>query len=101
MSPRIAYIQSAWRRRSARLAVGALLAVTALGGCTWTEDQWQYLASPALCGIAFSCGSNGNSNMGSVAQSDSDSSSGSSSSSSGSSSGGEGTGEAARPAGAQ
>ena len=100
MSPRIAYIQSARRRGRAVLAVGTLLAVTALGGCTWTEEEWRYLASPALCGIAFNCGSNGNSNMGNQAQSDSDSSSGSSGSNS-SSGGGEGTGEAARPAGAQ
>ena len=83
MSPRIAYIQSASRRRSARLAIGALLAVSALGGCSWTEEEWRALGNRALCGVAFDCG-NGNSNMGNVAQSDSDSSSGSSSTSTGS-----------------
>jgi hypothetical protein len=72
MSSRTACIRSTWRRGGTRLAVGAFLAVAALGGCTWTEEEWQALANPALCGVALNCGGNGNSNMGNPPVSDSD-----------------------------
>jgi hypothetical protein len=76
MSSRTACIRSAWRRGGTRLAVSAFLAVAALelGGCTWTEEEWQALANPVLCGVAFNCGGNGNSRMGNPPVSDSDNS---------------------------